>query len=165
MTEAEAARFAKARKRARNATNRRQQQLDRQKTEPPAERAGGEVVVLPFLTPLANQWQRMHYRTRRRVMDQIAACLALQKPSLVNRMLPKAHVKIVRRTAVSAASMDRDGLQFVKPILDALQPASKRHPYGIGAIANDTIECLTYEVIMERAPPGGGCVRIEVSPQ
>jgi hypothetical protein len=97
------------------------------------------VIDLPFRAPLLNQWQRMHWAKRRRLGRFIAASIAQQclaPPAPIARC-----VITVERT--STQEPDRDGLYGgLKPLLDALQPESKRHPYGLGFIADDNSRCV-----------------------
>ena len=84
--------------------------------------------------PLLNRWQRMHWRERsiytKSLGWEIKAALAGQMP---REPISFADVRVWRH---SICSPDQDGL-IVKALLDALQPSSKRHPYGLGIIKDD----------------------------
>ena len=110
---------------------------------------------------LRRQGYLVNRKRVRRLMQQIAAVVAIQCPSLVNAMLSGATVTITR---LSSVEPDPDAVQFVKPILDALQPASKRHPYGIGVIVDDSAKHITLRTAWKRCAPKAGGVRIEVKP-
>lgn len=119
-------------------------------------------IELPWLTPLTNGWSRMHFTRRKTEMERIGAAVARAIPVSMLRQLPlkMAHVRITR---LSAVAPDPGGLQSLeKPILDALQQASKRHPYGAGVIVEDSADRLSYEVKHEIAAPKRGRTIIEV---
>lgn len=119
-------------------------------------------VELPWLTPMANGWARMHFTRRKTEMDRIGAAVARAISITLLKQLPlqSAHVRITRCSAVAP---DPGGLSSMeKPILDALQQASRRHPYGSGVIVEDNAERLTYEVRHEIAAPKRGATIIEV---
>jgi len=91
--------------------------------------------------PLQNEWQRMHWAKRRKVCRQWAQLLFTAHPKLPRQPIARCVITIER---YSTQKPDRDGRYGgVKPILDALQPASKRHPYGLGFIVDDNDECVT----------------------
>lgn len=116
---------------------------------------------IPWLTPRAGEWQRMHFRARKRVMVAIAKVVWVSIKAGVRPNLPlnKSHVVITRYGSVEP---DPDGLNFVKPILDALQVASKRHPYGIGVIVDDSSAHCSYVSKWVKASRSSGRVTIEV---
>lgn len=119
-------------------------------------------VELPWLTPMTNNWSRMHFTDRKKVMERIGAAVARSIPVSMLKALPldSAHVRITRCSAVAP---DPGGLSSMeKPILDALQQASKRHPYGAGVIVEDTADRLSYEVRHEIAAPKRGATIIEI---
>lgn len=95
------------------------------------------------------------------MLSSIAAELAIAHPQAVHKPLPRARVKITR---FSSQEPDADAIGFVKPILDAMQPVSKRHPYGVGFITNDTRDTLDLSVLWQHAPAKTGHVLIEVEP-
>lgn len=120
------------------------------------------VFELP-LTPMRNGLDRMHFRAKRRLHDSIAEAFRLQLLK-VGGAVPfgKAKIEIVRMSSVEP---DPDGLVgSVKPILDAMQVASKRHPYGAGLIENDSPGCITLSVRWQRSAPKAGKVIVLVTP-
>lgn len=116
------------------------------------------------LTPMRNALDRMHYRAKRRLMDSIADSLRAQIPLASGCPFDWAKVEIVRH---SSGKPDPDALAggFTKPILDAMQVPSKRHPYGAGIIENDTSDCIDLHVRWERAPAKQGKVMVYVTPK
>lgn len=97
-------------------------------------------VTIPLRTPTLNEWQRMHWARRKRVGQEIAWAILAEHPQRRDPM--KRCTVHVERTSTQAP--DHDGLiGGLKPLLDALQPASKRHPYGLGLIADDGPKCIT----------------------
>lgn len=84
--------------------------------------------------PLLNKWERMHWGARgtlkKSMAREIWAALLGQLPSVP---LEAATVQVWRH---SVQAPDIDNL-ISKAVLDVLQPASKRHPYGLGIIAGD----------------------------
>ena len=115
------------------------------------------------LTPMRNALDRMHYRVKRRLMGNIADMLRAQIPNASGTPFQFAKVEIVR---CSAKEPDKDGLYgSVKPILDAMQVASKRHPYGAFIIENDDSDHIELVVRWEKAAPKKGKVVINVTPR
>lgn len=96
-------------------------------------------VTIPLRTPTLNEWQRMHFGKRKRVGKDIAwAIRAELRPS--GEPMKRCRITIER---TSTQAPDHDGLiGGLKPLLDALQPASKRHPYGLGLIEDDGPGCV-----------------------
>lgn len=92
-------------------------------------------VWLPFVLPAPNRRERMHWAEKRRRL----ADLAWQIRAL-GGVPPRAPVErsvvLVRRAALR--ELDVDALAgAAKWVLDVLQPASDRHPYGLGWISDD----------------------------
>lgn len=115
------------------------------------------------LTPMRNALDRMHFRAKRRLHDRIAEMLRVQVPTASGTPFAVAKVEIVR---CSAKEPDKDGLYgSVKPILDAMQVASKRHPYGAYIIENDSPDCIELSVRWEKASPRHGKVIVLVTPR
>jgi hypothetical protein len=115
------------------------------------------------LSPTRNGLDRMHFRTKRRLLGEIANSYReqLQKQPFV-LPLGKAKVEVIR---YSSTEPDPDGLVgFVKPLLDALQVKSERHPYGAGVIINDTSKHVELSTRWEKAAPNKGKVVILVTP-
>ena len=100
-------------------------------------------LVISLRTPTLNIWQRMHWARRRRIGHAIAWEIKAQSVQWARRdwrPLSRCHVQVWRE---STQQPDHDGLiGGLKPLLDALQPASKRHPYGLGLIADDSPTCV-----------------------
>lgn len=91
-------------------------------------------------TPLLNQWQRMHRQQRRRVCRLWAQLLFVSHPRIPNPPISRCVITIER---FSTQQPDIDGFYGgLKPILDALQPMSRRHPYGLGYIVDDNSSCV-----------------------
>lgn len=104
-------------------------------------------VEIPIRTPTLNEWQRMHWARRGRLGRQVAKEIwAALGGKLPERPFKKCRIRVER---VSTKEPDFDGIVgSLKTILDALQPPSKRHPYGLGIIADDNRECIgTPEVL------------------
>jgi len=99
------------------------------------------VFDVPARSPLQNTWQRMHWADRRKVCRQWAHMLFIAHPKAPRQPIARCVITIER---FSTQKPDRDGRYGgVKPILDALQPMSRRHPYGLGFIADDNDDCIT----------------------
>lgn len=96
---------------------------------------------IPIRTPTLNVWQRMHWAKRSRLGRQVATEIwAALGGKLPERPMKKCRIRIER---VSTQKPDIDGFfGGLKPLLDALQPVSKRHPYGLGIIVDDNAECI-----------------------
>lgn len=120
------------------------------------------VLELPLI-PSANGFLRMHFRARKRLMEQLAATMMEQLPLGSGIPFRRASVEVVRQ---SSAEPDPDGLYgFVKPILDAMQVRGQRHPYGAGIIANDSHDAIDLKVRWEKAPPKKGKVIVVITPK
>lgn len=115
------------------------------------------------LTPMRNALDRMHYRTKRRLHDRLAAAFRAQLPNASGTPFGSAKVEIIR---YSSKQPDRDGLYgSAKPILDAMQVASKRHPYGAYVIENDDPDTIDLDVRWEKCSPRAGKVIVLVTPK
>lgn len=100
--------------------------------------------TIPVRVPTLNVLMRMHWRKRTKHLRQIAWYVVALAGKAPSAPFAKAHVVIERE---STQEPDPDGLSTAaKAILDVLQPCSKKHPCGLGFIANDSAECLTLEV-------------------
>jgi hypothetical protein len=97
------------------------------------------IIDIPTRTPTNNVWLRMHWARRRKFATAMASEVwtACRPPKL-----PLTRCKVlIERT--STQEPDRDNLVGgVKPLMDALQPLSKRHPYGLGFILDDSPVCV-----------------------
>lgn len=106
--------------------------------------------------------KNMHWGAVRRLKRKIAEALAVQIPNASGVPFAKAKVEIIRKTAKEP---DKDNLYgAVKPILDAMQVVSKRHPYGAYIIENDDPDHIELVVRWEKASPNHGSVLIIVTP-
>lgn len=110
-------------------------------------------ITIPMRTPTLNDWQRWHWAKRRSIGQQMAwlivAALGRDRPE---RPLRRCKIHVER---TSTREPDPDSIVAgCKPLLDALQPASKRHPYGIGVIADDNRECVTQLSVLHVAGKG-----------
>ena len=97
--------------------------------------------------PLMNEWQRWHWRKRGNFIRSLAWSLkiALQDEGVHlcdgRYPLKRCRIRVVRFKQFGPLP-DRDAM-ITKPVLDVLQPVSKRHPYGLGVIADDSREVIT----------------------
>jgi len=107
------------------------------------------VIEIPEPWPLLNQWQRMHWRERRRTNERIAWLIRTSQGFRVAqwRKTPIQQCAIVaERYHGNGANHlpDFDNLYAgLKPMLDSLVPASKRHPHGLGLIQDDSPKHIT----------------------
>lgn len=132
-------------------------------TPPPRKYDPRTLVFELPLTPTGNQWLRIHWAKRKKMIEAIAAEIRAQIPAASGITFDSAKVHIIRQ---SSSRPDEDGLYgSVKGILDALQPASKRHPYGTYVIADDSSDCIDLKVDWEKAPPNKGKVLVMVTPR
>lgn len=104
---------------------------------------------IPLRLPTPNQLLRMHWATRSRlnrtVASEVWAAMAQARIRKPDAPLPYAIVVVERH---SSTEPDPDALRgCAKPLLDAIQPASKRHPYGLGLIANDDARSIALTVL------------------
>lgn len=114
----------------------------------------GLTVAIPITLPTLNVLLRMHWAKRRKLQEEVAWMLrsemgvVFRYPSsgrartewLAKIPLKHCRIRIVRH---SRREPDPDGLDSTaKLILDALQPCSKTHPFGLGIIENDNRECI-----------------------
>jgi hypothetical protein len=88
---------------------------------------------------------RTHFAARKRYI----ATLAWEVRAAILGPLPAAPLARSRVTIWrhSIQPLDADALAgSVKHLLDLLQPMSKRHPYGLGLIADDRADCCALSV-------------------
>ena len=117
---------------------------------------------IPIRIPTLNVWQRLHWAKRKKVARDIAWAIRAALPATMypKRPLKECFIDIQRE---STKEPDTDNMVAgAKPLLDALQPPSKRHPLGLGIIADDSPRCLLRLTVRHLA--GKGCrtiVRIE----
>jgi hypothetical protein len=100
------------------------------------------VIELPFRSVLANEWQRMHWTARRRYSQQVAALIMAAIPWKDRPKVPwKAWSILIERESTQRPDPSAI-MSGAKPLIDALQPKSKRHPAGIGLVENDNADSL-----------------------
>lgn len=131
------------------------------KVPPPSIPLAEDEFEIPFLTALPNTWSRMHWASRGRQTKAVAQLVFAMYPRFVGLRLAKARITVVR---YSSSEPDPDAKGFVKPILDALQVASKRHPYGTGTIVDDNSDCVQLVTLWRQHPPGHGRMVVKVEP-
>lgn len=126
--------------------------------------AGVLAFTLPLtLAPSRNALDRMHFRTKRRLLGEVANTYReqLQKQKF-ELPLGKVKIEVIR---YSSTEPDPDGMMgFVKPLLDAMQVKSDRHPYGVGVIVNDDSSHVQLSTRWVKANPNKGKVVILVTP-
>jgi len=83
--------------------------------------------------PLLNVWERTHWRKRAKIKKDLAWEVLSLIGATPEAPFERARVRVFRH---SVRAPDQDNI-LVKALLDVLQPASKRHPYGLGVIAGD----------------------------
>ena len=113
-----------------------------------------ELWLEQYLTPTLNVVLRRHWS--RRLKDTRALAWLVRsawRGALPVAPIARAHVLIVRRSALGPLP-DQDGLiGGAKGLIDVLQPMDeKRRPYGLGIIAGDDQARITLEVRAERVP-------------
>lgn len=118
-------------------------------------------ITIPLRTPTFNELLRMHFRVRKKVLNEIAWEVRRLAGPAPAQPLARARVTIHRYTT---GTLDEDGLGGVaKGILDVLQPVSKRHPLGLGWIASDGPNCLELRVLVVKSD--AKATRILVEPR
>lgn len=119
-------------------------------------------VEIPVRTPTFNVYTRMHWAKRRSLARQVATEIWLA----LGGRLPDRPMKRCRITIERVSTKEPDPLELpasAKVILDALQPAGKRHPYGLGIIADDTRECVGMPKVIH-VPGKASKTRIWIDP-
>lgn len=100
--------------------------------------------TIPLRVPTQNALLRMHFRKRHKLLNEIAWHVRAAAGPPPPAPFKRAHIVIERE---STQEPDPDGLPAsAKGLLDVLQPCSKRHPLGLGYIANDDSKSITLEV-------------------
>jgi len=109
-------------------------------------------IELDGTTPLLNEWQRMHWRERKRCMESLAWRLAAARPPASGPV--QSCVILIERRTRSGPRPDWDGLYgALKPILDCLVMPTRRNPHGLGVIADDSPDVVRWlGVIPGRGP-------------
>lgn len=118
---------------------------DQQPKENSSSPDGRRVIAfsLPQTLPTLNDLIRMNYHARKRLLAAVAWDVKLE--ILRQRMVIAGPIEeceiVVHR--YSARKPDPDGFSSTaKILLDALQPVSKRHPFGLGLIREDSDKCI-----------------------
>jgi len=128
---------------------------------PQADPMAPIVIDLPLRTPLYNQWVRMHFRSRMRYCRAVAVQIAIHASRRPDEPLQQCRITVER---FSTQKPDRDGLWgSLKALLDALQPKSKTHPYGLGFIVNDSSSCIA-ELTPTHVPGSEKRTRVTIEP-
>ncbi len=120
--------------------------------------------VIDETLPTINTLLRMHWRKRGVLLSKIqyAVYVALaQSNQLPQGRAPMARCRIrIRR--FSRNEPDVDALKATaKLLLDVLQPLSKRHPKGLGLIADDSSACIA-ELHVEHVPKHMARTEVEI---
>lgn len=120
--------------------------------------------TLPEASPLLNQLRKMHpkaYMALRRELARVVfgtlARNGIRRPAMP---LARCHVEIVRGNC--GPLPDWDGLYGgLKPLLDTFVPACRRHPDGLGLIADDSPKCITsLHAYPQKTPRGQQWTRV-----
>lgn len=97
-------------------------------------------ITIPIHTLTMNKLLRMHFRARKKAMNDLAWHIRAAVKSMPATPMARARITIHRYTS---GKIDPDNLNSIaKTILDVLQPCSKRHPLGMGFISGDGPEEL-----------------------
>lgn len=99
---------------------------------------------IPERLPTVNILIRMHWAKRKALTERVQqwAHIELLKAGWNFRRQPIKQCA-VRINRYSSQEPDPDGLRSTaKLLLDVLQPMSKKHPYGLGVIAEDSSKCI-----------------------
>ncbi len=116
------------------------------------------VIDIPERMPTRNGWQQAHHMARgkfkkRRARSGGAACRPPRQPQTHCRVLIERY---------STQAPDKDNLYGgMKPLLDVLQPVSKRHPQGLGFFADDSTDCIDLTVLHVKGAAKRTVVTIE----
>lgn len=110
-------------------------------------------VKIPVRLPTVNEMLRMHWRKRITVRKALGWALHVCIPPARRPPAPLTKVTI-RIERHGAGTPDPDGLRTcAKHVLDVLQPFSRKHPNGLGIIADDTSAVVgDPEVVSVKAP-------------
>jgi hypothetical protein len=100
--------------------------------------------TIPIRLPTLNTLLRMHWAKRKALLAQVSMFVCASVGARSGAPMARAHVDIKR---YSTQEPDVDGMPgTAKLILDVFQPASKRHPCGLGYILDDSSKCITLAV-------------------
>lgn len=134
--------------------------------KPPAVAPGTLAFEIPMeLSPGVNGakgLKRMHWAAEKKLRERIACLLRAQAPLNLPLPFEWAKVELIR---YSSQQPDKDNLHgLVKPLLDAMQVSSKRHPYGAGIIVDDSPDHIDLTVRWEKCSPRKGKTIALVTP-
>lgn len=119
-------------------------------------------ITIPVALPTINVLMRMHWAKRRTLGKEVATMIwAAMRQARIAQSEPihQCRIEIMRS---ARREPDPDNLpSTAKLILDALQPASKRHPIGLGVIADDSSKCV--KALIVKHVPGSGSTRITIT--
>ena len=105
---------------------------------------------IPVQLPTLNTLLRMHWKKRGDLQETVSTEVwaALGAAGYYrNARTPLERCRVVVRRH-STQEPDPDGLRSTaKLLLDVLQPASTRHPRGLGVIKEDNSKCVELEVV------------------
>lgn len=97
-------------------------------------------ITLQMRVPTLNDMIRMHFRKRAKLLKEVAWQVRLEAGPPPTEPFKRVKVAVFRE---STQEPDPDGIRATaKPILDVLQPCSKKHPVGLGWIIEDSAQCV-----------------------
>jgi hypothetical protein len=120
---------------------------------------------IPETLPTLNVLLRAHWRKRGRMQRHVAwlVLAELRKIGALPRTEPlrQVHVRIKR---YSSRAPDPDAIDSTaKLLMDSLQPQSRRHPYGLGLIVDDSAHCVV-SLHVEHVPKRIARTDVEIEP-
>lgn len=110
---------------------------------------------IPLTLPTLNVWQRWQWFKRRDYERELAKHIAHHP---IKEPFQKAHIAVTR--TAPGPLPDPDNL-ILKPLLDVLQINSKRHPHGVGIIADDTRDHVVISPVVAKS--GKGFTRVVIT--
>ncbi len=114
--------------------------------------------------PTVNTLLRLHWAKRQRIARRVQQLVWIElrkQGTLPASPLERVRIR-VRRYASNAP--DPDGMPTTaKLLLDVLQPLSKRHPLGLGVIADDSAACIA-ALHVEHVPKRVARTEVEIEP-
>ena len=100
------------------------------------------IIELDRRIELANVYNSMHWTKKMRYRNELALLIAAKIPWKDRPKVPWAHWSILIERESTKEPDPIAILAGAKPILDILQPKSRRHPYGLGIVLNDDSDSL-----------------------
>lgn len=100
------------------------------------------VIELPMRTLLANVWNSLHWTKKMAHTRELAALMSNAIPWKDRPKVPWDAWSILIERESSKEPDPIAILSGAKPVFDILQPKSKRHPYGLAIVRDDTRACL-----------------------